>query len=84
MQRFIRWQWAWLVGALIWGAILWAQTDWPSVSAVDPQTGRPISLSAVVINQAGYWLLTSAAAYFVCHGIAWSRRGISRDISHLR
>jgi hypothetical protein len=93
MNRLKRWQLLWLIAVLIWGVIVYAQTEWPQRPRPLMPLGEPLySFHAewdartrrVMIDRFAYWLITSAALYAVGHGIAWSRRGVSADINHLK
>jgi hypothetical protein len=92
MKRFSQWQRLWVVAVLVWGAVVYAQTDWPQRPAVHITHDQLPAVMAteaaqtrrVFINRVGYWLITSAALYAVAHGIAWSRRGFSADLTHLK
>lgn len=90
MKLLARWQWIWAVAALVWGVIVYAQTDWPHRP---PSQGPALHAfhaewdartRRVLIDRLGIWLITSAALYAVGHGIAWSRRGYSNDITRLK
>jgi hypothetical protein len=92
VNRLHRWERLWVVAVLVWGVIFYAQTDWPQFPAVYITFDKlPAVMAAeaaqtrrVLFNRFGYWLLTSAGLYALGHGFAWSRRGFSSDINHLR
>lgn len=92
MNRINRWQRLWVLVVLVWGVFIYAQTEFPQRPLVNiPHDSLPAVMAAeaaqewrILINRFGYWLLTSAGLYVVGHGIAWSRRGLSSDINHLR
>jgi hypothetical protein len=92
-SRLTGWQCLWLVAVLVWGVIVYAQTDWPHRPLINMPVGEALyafhaewdaRTRRVILNRAGYWLITSAGLYAIGHGIAWSWRGVSSDINHLR
>ena len=93
MKLLARWQWIWAFAALVWGVIVYAQTDCPNRPLIDLPQGAAPSAShtewdartrRVLIDRLGIWLITSAALYAVGHGIAWSSREYSSDITRLK
>jgi hypothetical protein len=92
MIRLNGWKRLWVVAVLVWGVIVYVQTEWPRFPAVyipvdslgPVMAAEAAQTRRVLINRIGYWLLTSAALYAIGHGIAWSRRGMSADVNHLK
>lgn len=97
MIRLNGWQRLWVVAVLVWGVVVYWQTDWPRRGIHLNHRGQELSAEhlaldaahaartrGVVLDRFGYWVLTSLGLYALGHGIAWSRRGFSEDVSHFR